>query len=256
MYDYSKKDIIEKLQEVGLKQGDSIFIHSNIGFFGKLENVTNKQEYWEIFKDAIFKVISKKGTIIVPTFTYSFCSKKIFDKFETLENMGILSELLRSDPDSKRSDDANFSVAAIGENSEFFTNNISHESFGKGSFWERFVEKNGKICNFNVGLYYNTFVHYIEKLHEASYRYDKKFEGTYKINNEMKKDFYIHFVRDLNDPGSLPDLTKLVNISQKLEFLKEVNLGRGKISCISVKNILEIVNKEIKIDPNFLIKKK
>lgn len=256
MYDYSKKDIITKLREVGLEQGDNIFIHSNIGFFGKLENVTKKQEYWGIFKDAIFEVISKKGTIIVPTFTYSFCSNKIFDKFDTVTNMGILSELINEDDESKRSDDANFSVSAIGLNSEFFTKNISHESFGKDSFWERFVEKNGKICNFNVGLYYNTFVHYIEKLHKVPYRYDKKFSGLYKTNNEVKQDFYTHFVRDLDDPESLPDLTKLVNISQKLGFLKESNLGRGKISCINVKNILKIVNEGIKNDPNFLIKKK
>lgn len=256
MDDYSKKDIIAGLKEVGLKEEDNIFIHSNIGFFGKLENVEIKQDYWKIFKEAIFEVITTRGTVVVPTFSYSFCWNKVFDKFETPGTTGMFAELLRTDPDAKRSNDVNFSVAAIGQNSEFFTNELSHESFGKNSFWERFVEKNGKICNFNVGLYYNTFIHYIEKLIEVPYRYDKKFEGEFKINGKIKNDFYIHFVRNLEDSDSIPDLTELVKKSQELNFLKEANIGRGKISCISTKNILQIVLKEINNNPNFLIKKK
>lgn len=256
MSDYSKNDIIDSLKKVGLKKGDNIFIHSNIGFFGKLENIKTKQDYWDIFKEAIFEVIGQQGTIVVPTFSYSFCWGKTFDKFETLGTTGVFSELVRTDPDAKRSDDANFSVTALGKNSEFFTNNLSHESFGKNSFWERFVKENGKICNFNVGLYYNTFVHYIEKLIEVPYRYDKKFEGIFKKNNEIKKDYYIHFVRNLDEVDSLPDLSELVKKSQELNYLKEVNLGRGKISCIKAKDTIEIILKEIKLNPNFLIKKK
>ena len=256
MNDYSKKDIINSLKKVGLKKGDNIFIHSNIGFFGKLENAKTKEEHWRIFKDAIFEVITKNGTVIVPTFSYSFCWNKIFDKVETPGTTGMFSELVRTDPDSKRSDDANFSVAALGQNSEFFTKNLSHESFGKDSFWERFVIKNGIICNFNVGLQYNTFIHYIEKLAKVPYRFDKKFDGTYKKNGEIKKDFYIHYVRNLDDPNSLPDLTELITKSEELNYLKEVNLGRGTISCITAKDTMEIILKEINTNPNFLIKKK
>ena len=35
--DYSKKDILIALRNAGLVKGDDILVHSNLGFFGKLD---------------------------------------------------------------------------------------------------------------------------------------------------------------------------------------------------------------------------
>ena len=63
-YDFTKKDIVNSLKEIGLKEGDSIFIHSNLGFFGRLQNIDSSGDYCKIFKDAIFDVIGKNGTTL------------------------------------------------------------------------------------------------------------------------------------------------------------------------------------------------
>jgi len=192
--------------------------------------------------------------LIVPTFSYSYCWNKIYDKEKTASTTGILSELLRQDPCSFRSDDANFSVAAIGEKAQFLTTDMPVDSFGKNSFWERLLKVNGKICCLNVGIVYNTFVHFVEKLLEVPYRFDKKFSGKSLVNGKIVSGEYVHFARDLDNPNTYPDLTKFSDLAKKLGYVREAVLGKGQVSSISVKDTLEIIKKEIKKDPNFLIK--
>jgi aminoglycoside 3-N-acetyltransferase len=252
-FDYSKEDIILALKDVGIKNGDNIFIHSNLGFFGILKNANKKENYWTIFKDAIFQVIGIEGTLIVPTFSYSFCWQHDFDVNKTPSTVGMFSELVRNDLESLRSEDANFSISAMGKNAKYFTENAPIHSFGKNSFWEKLVELDGKICNFNVGLLYNTFIHYAEKLFEVPYRYDKSFTGKFINNPFIKIRKNIHFVRDLSDPNTLPDLKRLCEIAYDFKKGIDIKLGKGQISCISAKDTLSIIERELKKDPSFLI---
>lgn len=250
--DYSKKDIINALTNVGITNNDNIFIHSNIGFFGQIESARDKEDLYRAFKKAIFEVIGENGTLIVPVFSYSFCWNKVFDKDTTPGICGIFSEMVRKDPCSIRSDDANFSIAAIGKNAEYFIENMPEHSFGKNSFWERFLLCNGKFCNFNFDSG-STFIHYVEKLLNIKYRYDKKFSGIYKNNGiEIEKAFY-HFVYDLSKPSNGPDFTKFDKLAKELRITKTENLGKGQIVCISAKDTLELIRSEIQKNPTFLI---
>jgi len=221
-YDFTKSDIIDKLKKAGIQKDDSIFVHSNIGFFGRLENANNSEEYCEIFKDSIFDVIEENGTLIVPTFSLSFCNNQIFDKQQTVSfECGIFSEFIRQKENSKRSDDANFSVCAIGGKSDYFTKEVSEHSFGTNSFWDRLWQKNGKICRFNMSSDYNTFIHFVERELNVPYRYDKEFRGISIVNDKKVVKKYYHFVRDLENSNHLSDLSKL---EQKCKELGLSNL--------------------------------
>lgn len=255
-FDYSQTDIVNALVQVGLTKGDKIFVHSNLGFFGILKNANNQNDYWKFFKDAIFDVIGDEGTLSVPTFSYSFCWNKEFDLNTTPGTVGMFSELVRKDHDSIRSEDANFSIAALGRHANYFTETKQNHSFGRDSFWDRFVNSNGKICCFNVGLLYNTLIHYAEKLLQVTYRYDKSFEGIFINKGIKEKRIFTHFVRDLSDPNTLPDLTKLNKISYDQKKAKDAKLGKGQISCVYAKDVLEIIKQQIPLDPYFLIKGK
>ena len=253
-FHFTKKDIIKALGDVNIKENDNIFVHSNIGFFGKLENANNENDYWKIFKEAIFHVIGSGGTLIVPTFTYSFCRNEPFDKQNTSSRVGLFSELVRTDSDSLRSEDANFSISAIGKNADYFTRNSPSHSLGEKSFWERLLKLNGIICQFNLDRSYNTFVHYVEKFLNVPYHYDKSFEGILIDNGIEVKKHFIHFVRDLDDPDTISDFTEIEKIAKKLGLIRETSLGRGKISVISCKDTLNLICTEIKKNPAFLIK--
>jgi aminoglycoside 3-N-acetyltransferase len=252
-YDYSKEDIVRALTKVGIKKNDSIFVHSNIGFFGQLKEATTKESYYYIFKEAIFEVIGEGGTLVVPTFSYSFCKKEIFDKEKTKSVCGFFSEMVRKDPQSLRSDDANFSVAAVGKNAEYFTKNAPPHSFGKNSFWERFLKCNGKFCNFNFDAG-STFVHYVEKLLNVPYRYDKKFPGKSIINGKAEERVFYHFVYDLTKPNNGPNFEKFDKRAKELGIAKTANLGKGQIVSITARDVVELIKREIQKDPAFLIK--
>lgn len=253
MSDYSKKDIIIALKNLGIKQGDNLFCHSNIGFFGKLENAKQSKDYYEIFKDAIFEVIGKNGTFVCPTFSYTFCRKKDFDVKDTPGVCGAFSEMMRVDNEAHRSEDANFSIVAIGKNAEYFTQNPPEHSFGADCFWDRFLKTDGIFCNFNFDSG-STFIHYVEKCLQVPYRWDKGFDG-YLINskNKEKRTFY-HFVCDLENNNHTPDFTKFDKKAKELQITKVANLGKGQVLRISAKDTYELIEKELKSAPNFLIK--
>jgi len=251
--DYSKKDIVDALIKVGIDRSDNLFIHSNLGFFGIPENEIDAVSISRMFKNAIFDVIGSDGTLVVPVFSYSFCNEKIFDKQNTASVCGMFSEYVRKDQDAQRSDDANFSIAAIGKNANYFTKNADQHSFGENSFWNRFLKLDGKICNFNFDSA-STFIHYVEKKLNVNYRFDKLFSGTSIVNGvETPMSFY-HFVSDLNKPQDGPDFVKFHKKAIDLGICKTANLGKGQIVSISAKNAFELIAKEILTNPNFLTK--
>lgn len=252
-YDYSARDIIDALLKTGISEGDNIFIHSNIGFFGRLRDGTNTETYCRIFKESIFEVIGNSGTLIVPTFSYSFCNNQVFDKNKTIGIRSIFSEFIRKDPESLRSDDANFSIAAIGKNAEYFTTNAPEHSFGTDSFWDRFLKFNGKICNFNLDAG-STFIHYVEKSLNVPYRYDKMFKGKSIVNGQEEEKAYYHFVYDLSKPDNSPDFTKFDKKAKDLGLAKIATLGRGQMICISAIDTFNLIKSELKNDPSFLVK--
>ena len=213
-FDYTKDDIVNSLNEAGICKHDNLFIHSNIGFFGRLKDRNDANSYCDAFKAAILQVIGIEGTLVVPTFSYSFCNGQMFDRHKTRSVCGMFSEFIRQNPDSLRSDDANFSISAIGKYARYFTDNATSHSFGTNSFWERFLHHNGKLCRFNLDANYMTFLHYVEKLLNVSYRYDKIFKGKSIIDGcEVEKTF-AHFVRDLNKTNTITDLTQFEKIAR------------------------------------------
>ena len=75
-YDYEYEDIVEAIKKAGIQKNDVLFSYSNIGFFGKMHDAKSMDDYCSRFKKAIFEVIGKDGTLVVPTFSYSFCNNK------------------------------------------------------------------------------------------------------------------------------------------------------------------------------------
>ncbi len=191
--------------------------------------------------------------MVVPTFSYSFCWKKEFDLQKTASVCGLFSEKVRLDSDSLRSCDANFSVAAIGKNAFFFTQNLSEYSFGENSFWSKFLQRGGKFCNFNFDSA-STFIHYVERELKVDYRFDKCFSG--KIvdgDKEIEKQFY-HFCYDLNKPEYAAYFSKFDEKAKACGFSNVANLGKGQVVSIGSKETFSLIKKELLEDPYFLVK--
>jgi len=251
---YSYNDLIRALKSVGMEQGDTIFIHSNIGFFGKAENVKSSDQLADFFFRALKESVGSEGNIICPSFTYSFCHDEIFDPAVTASNCGMLSEYMRKQDDVLRSLDPNFSIVAWGKNAKEYTKVLTHESFGAGSFWERLLhtQKSKILCmNYDCGT---TFLHYVEKMSNVPYRYNKAFNGKMIVNGHEKKDYFVHWVYDLEKKEDASNTKLLSDLCKEKGICKTSYLGRGVLHCMDVKEYYELIQNELKEHPRFLTK--
>ena len=82
--------ICQALEQIGVKAGDDICVHSSLMRLGKIL-VTPKQ-LLDTLIAAFREVIGPQGTLIMPTFTYSYCHQQIYDVLHTPSTMGILTE--------------------------------------------------------------------------------------------------------------------------------------------------------------------
>lgn len=233
---YTMKDIIEALKRVGIRRGDIVFSHMNLGFFGIPEGGLTEENLFRLFYEAIFEVLGEEGLLIVPTFTYSFTKGEIFDPDNSPSKMGLFPERLRKLNGSVRTLDPIFSVCLHGNIRKLFNNGnviISTECFGKGSIWDFMLQKEAKICNFNLDAG-STFIHYVEKLFEVPYRYDKEFEGVTVLQGKRIHHKVTYFVRSLN---YLPDFPKFDRFVKEGGYAKITKLGRGSIVCLSCQDV-------------------
>ena len=250
-YDYAQEDIAKILRAVGLKTGDSVFVHSNIGMFGRLKEAATKHDYFRYFIEAFQKVIGERGTLVIPTFSYSYCKGEVFNRITTPSTLGYFSEEFRKEPCSIRSEDPNFSVAAQGNLADYYTSYPSKYSFDGDCFWERFRKKEGVFCNLNFQLYL-TYIIYVEHQLKVPYRFDKPFDGQSIKVNGLVPDTYYHFVYDLEKPETGPQYDKFSQKAVESRIAAEEKLGRGTITFITAENAFDFIEHEIEKDPQFL----
>ncbi|GAU80035.1 AAC(3) family N-acetyltransferase [Fusibacter sp. 3D3] len=244
-------DIFIAFKESGIKKGDIVFSHSNIGFFGPLQGVNSKNEYCRIIYQTLMDIIGKNGTFILPSFTYSGFNQEIFDKRITKSKMGILSEYVRNLPNALRSEDPNFSVVAVGKDAEYFIAEVDNYSFGAKSFWSKFMEKDGLFCNFNFDSA-STFIHFVEKSLNVDYRFDKGFKCKIMKDGKVEDEIFYHYVYDLEITENKTSFEKFHEYVIENGYAKQVKLGKGEVVTISAKQTYDVVKNQIEIDPYFL----
>ena len=201
--DYTSEELLNALKEVGIKEGDNLFVHSNIGFFGRMEGVTSADSLCDSFLSVLRKSVGEEGTVVLPTFSYSFCHGEIYDPKETKSDCGMLTEYSYRKGGFTRSYDPNFSISVWGKNTEYYTNNPASESFGKDSFWDRLLTTGGKLVCMNMDCG-STFVHFVERACSVSYRYNKSFNGIIRMPDGSElRNYAVHYVHDGGDRKSV-----------------------------------------------------
>jgi aminoglycoside 3-N-acetyltransferase len=251
-HDYEENQIRESIEKVGIEKGDAVFVHSNLGFFGRLEKAKSKDDYCVAFEKAIFQVIGTEGTLVVPTFSYSFCRKKDFYPLSTESDCGMFSDYIMTNG-GLRSHDANFSVASKGFLAKYFTERPTEHSFGENSFFDRFRQKKGKILNFNFDAG-STYIHYVEKKLQVPYRYDKAFQGNVITEEGQEEKVFVHFVYDHDKEEHSPDFPAFSRRAEEIGQLKKASLGKGEMVSISAESTFDLIQEELKCNPCFLIK--
>lgn len=248
---YTRGDIRRALSKLPIDRGDILFCHSNLGFFGSLEGSESVRSTCEAFFDEIMATIGPSGTLIVPTFTYSFQNGETFDVASTPSKMGVFAEWCREHEDSARTFDPCYSVAAIGRNAGVITAFPPENSFdANASIFSKIVGAGGKILNLNFDAG-STLIHFAERCCGVPYRYDKTFTGTLTFSGRGLTQKNIIFVR-YKHPGLIADFEKFNDLALKNDSFRTADLGRGKMGVISAIDTYMLVKEGLSADPWFL----
>lgn len=165
------EDFKNLIKKAGVKQGDTLLMHSEIFNLGI--PLLPPKEYLNTLFLAIKETIGQAGTLIVPTYTYSFCKGKIYNPKTSASKMGALNEFIRKNIATHRTLDANFSHAILGKKSLKLMQASNIDTFGKTGFFSAFKALNGKILLLGNEKIGGTFFHHIEKMANVSYRPSK-----------------------------------------------------------------------------------
>ncbi|MGH2327357.1 AAC(3) family N-acetyltransferase [Campylobacter taeniopygiae] len=247
---YSNIDLIDTFYKLGIKKGDILCAHIQLFKFGK--SLLPRNEFLQTILECFFESIGKNGTLIMPTFTYSFCNNGIYDKLNSKSEVGILTEYFRKLKDVQRTNDPIFSFAVKGSNCKIFLKNTI-SCFGKNSVYDVLVKKKGKYMIFgsNEG---HALVHYAEEKNKTFCRYFKNFKG-YIIDKHNKKNINInYYVRDLKQ-SYVCDIYKIKDIVNQIESYSKEKFAGDIIELYDSKEYVKAICQKLASDKLAIYKK-
>ncbi|HEB9288526.1 TPA: aminoglycoside N(3)-acetyltransferase [Campylobacter coli] len=246
---YSNIDLIDTFLKLGIKKGDILCVHTELFNFGI--PLLPKNEFLQTILDSFFEVINKEGTLIMPTFTYSFCKNEVYDKLNSKTKVGILNEFFRKQEGVKRTNDPIFSFAIKGAKEELFLKDTT-SCFGKNSVYDILTKENGKymLLGSTTG---HTLTHYVEEIYGVEYRYFKNFSGI--IINEQGNGYNKNikfYVRHL-DKNSLPNVDNINYITKQSKNFSWQKFGGADMCLFNAKEYVKSIKNALNNNKNIFV---
>ncbi|HIX56358.1 MAG TPA: AAC(3) family N-acetyltransferase [Candidatus Anaerobiospirillum pullistercoris] len=220
-------DLCCVLQEVGINAGDDICVHTSLMRLGKI--LVKPNIFLGTFVAALREVIGPDATLIMPTFTYSYCKQQVYDVRNSPSTMGILTEYYRKLPECQRTLDPIFSFAVSGKHADDYLHAKATSCFGSNCLYDLLTKRNGKIVILGDKRTGYTYDHYVEECVQVDYRYYKTFSGTTIDANDNEFQSSInYYVRCLDRPSTFA-LSGTHYVLEHNHLSKAMSLGGGEI---------------------------
>ena len=227
-------DIVRALQSAGVRSGDVVMVHSSLFQLGRPADLTNRNAVPDAFVQAFNQVLGPDGTLLVPTFTYSFCGAETFNVQTSPTRMGVLAERVRQHADSIRSVQPLFSAAGFGARAREVIEDVGKSSFGKDSVFDRLHRMgSGKYLVLGEDLWVLTAIHHIEQAFGVPYRYLKEFTGTIVDGDRTYTDTFDYLVRNLDLKAKSCLHEVFADHLRRAGKLQETTLGGGFVRTVN-----------------------
>lgn len=236
----------ELIEKMDIKEGEDIFIASDILKIGLKFYELGQNFNMDTFINKIQEKITIKGTIVFPTYNWDFCKGIAFDYKKTKSKTGVLSQKALKREDFLRTKHPIYSFAVWGKDSKVLYSLNNSSSFGKDSLFSYFKENNYKMIFLDVSFTNSlTFTHHMEEILNAPYRFSKNFTAKY-IDENNKEEFrtYSMYVRYLEfDVGN--NMDKLEKIAEEKDILKENKFYEISIKNAKLKELSKLIEEDI-----------
>ena len=247
----SIRELEDLLSTLGVGDGDIVMVHSAVFTLGHIES--GPSGLYHAFRN----LLGDEGTLIVPTFTYSFRRDQVFDVRNTPvgAEIGAFAEYVRKLPGAIRSTDPLFSMAAIGPRADALMERSTHYCFGPGSIYEKLFAAN--VLFVALGITYSTgltcFLH-LERLAEVDYRREMRFGGqSIGYDGNVYDDWAIHFARDEERyPAAYTNRNPLGYRMEEIGISRAVDFGSGHHIALRAQPFAEYVLVELARDPHVM----
>ena len=249
--------IAAALRELGVGPTDTLYVHSGLQGSGRVAGARSRDKLDTIVNGLTEAV--RDGTLILPTFTYSFCHGEVFDRDESPSTVGLLGEHFRRLPGVRRTSDPIFSSAVLGPVDPAFEAPLftvgDKECFGPQSVFAQLIARDGRILFYDVGFGFCTFIHHVEQQLGVDYRTLKPFRGTVR-EGRHEQEAVAHFnVRKLV-PGDDPYLGPLGDVLLAEGGARRTTIPDGPALLVAdCRAIAEHTARCLARNPDFLIER-
>lgn len=246
-------DVTDALLSIGIRPGSIVLVHADAIVAAQFPPMPQRQRL-DALIEAIEAATGSSGTLMIPTFSYSFTKGEPFDVLRTPSTVGIVGEHFRMSPGVHRSADPIFSFACRGARAKELCAIQARECFGADSVFAELHRLNACIVELGCSLTRGgTFVHYVETAHGVDYRYKKTFSGTVILPDERSYECSVVYnVRDLNRKSEA-DLRRLQERLAADKTLRSVDVGRSRIMAVAASDLFDVAWKMLDENPTSLI---
>lgn len=244
-----KDDLAAGFRGLGLRAGDVVLVHSSYRSLGEVKGGPRT------VIDALVEVLTPEGTLIMPTFNFDFNQGEPWDVNKTPSHMGVLTEIVRTDPQARRVFHPFYSFAVLGKLKEELTRTRYKDSYGEESIFMRLRQLDGKIMI--IGLSYThsmTFFHHVEQMNGVDYRYVKAFTGM--VTDETGRtyeDTFTMLVRDL-EKGVITEVDPMGAVLEQRGIVTVASIGEATVKLMKANEVFRVTSEEMKRDPHLLYK--
>lgn len=248
MKEVCKEDIVLTLQQLGVRPGDGLLVHSAVQYLGRPVGGVG------MYLDAIQEVIGPDGTIAVPTFNFSFAKGEPYDPQITASlGMGAFSEFVRCLPEARRTPHPMQSLAVVGRDTADLAGRDTPSAFDPGSAFERMLELDYKLLLLGAGSEAISMFHYSEQRAQVPYRYWKDFTAPYRLpTGGWETRTYRMYVRDL-DLNPRLTLEPVAAYMQTIGQWRSVKLNYGEITICRLQDFTAAADAFLARDPWSLV---
>jgi aminoglycoside N3'-acetyltransferase len=243
MQEVNKTQIVEILKQVGVGVGDGLLVHSALQFLGRPEGGIG------IYLEALQEVVGQQGTLVVPTFNFSFAKGEDYDPAAVpAVGMGIFSEFVRLSSNVLRTSHPMQSFAVWGQRAQELAAFDTPSAFDDGSAAARMLELDFKLLLLGTDIQAASILHYSEQRAEVPYRYWKEFNGKVMRGDQWQPASYKMFVRDMEIDARL-EIYAIQDVLEEEGNWAQAKLNYGWISLCSLKDFVRITDDLLAKDP-------
>ena len=255
----SDADLDRHFEELGLKDGDDVLVHSRLLSCGRLEHGAAS------VYDALKRAIGDRGTLIVPSFNLYMPEGYVFDPVGTPpQSMGSLTNYVWDLGGWTRSACPIHSHLAIGPKAHMLSDVSGNVSLGDGCDFEQFLKH--EVNMLMLGLSYTegaSYMHYVEYVTHVPYRVPLELARKRMNANGEAEDIIVQYygrpTADLRDGNKHRAYNEhYVAVEEQLikdGQMKRVRLPFGYSTYIPVKTAHETAVKMVEQDPYAMVTK-